>query len=142
MCAYNRLNGEPACANTHLLGDLLRGEWGFNGYVVSDCGAIDDIYRRHHFLKTAEEASALAVKKGTDLECGDSYRSLISAVKQGLISESEIDQALKRLFTARFRLGMFDPPEMVPYAQIPFSANDSAAHRQLSLRRHGNPSCC
>src|SRR6266511_2080231 len=133
MCAYNRLNGEPACANTHLLGDVLRGEWGFKGYVVSDCGAIDDIYQRHHFLKTAEEASALAVKRGTDLECGDSYRSLVRAVKQGLISESEIDQALKRLFTARFRLGMFDPPEMVPYAQIPFSANDSAAHRQLSL---------
>src|SRR6266513_2053209 len=69
MCAYNRLNGEPACANTHLLGDVLRGEWGFNGYVVSDCGAIDDIYQRHHFLKSAAEASALAVKRGTDLEC-------------------------------------------------------------------------
>lgn len=133
MCAYNRLNGEPACANTNLLGEVLRGEWGFDGYVVSDCGAIDDIYRRHHFVKTAEEASALAVKRGTDLECGDSYKSLVNAVKQGLIAESEIDRALKRLFTARFRLGMFDPPEMVPYAQIPFSANDSAAHRQLSL---------
>jgi len=133
MCSYNRVNGEPACANTHLLGDLLRGEWGFNGYVVSDCGAIDDIYQRHHFLKSAEEASALAVKRGTDLECGDSYKSLVKAVKQGLISESEIDGALKRLFTARFRLGMFDPPELVPYAQIPFSANDSAEHRQLSL---------
>lgn len=133
MCAYNRLNGEPACANSHLLGDVLRGEWGFNGYVVSDCGAIDDIYQRHHFLKSAAEASALAVKRGTDLECGASYKSLVDAVKQGLISESEIDGALKRLFTARFRLGMFDPPEMVPYAQIPFSANDSSAHRQLSL---------
>src|SRR2546425_606818 len=133
MCAYNRLNGEPACANTHLLGDVLRAEWGFNGYVVSDCGAIDDIYQRHHFLKSASEASALAVKKGTDLECGASYKSLVDAVKQGLISESEIDGALKRLFKARFRLGMFDPPEMVPYAQIPFSANDSAEHRQLSL---------
>ncbi|PYS68878.1 MAG: glycosyl hydrolase, partial [Acidobacteria bacterium] len=133
MCAYNRVNGEPACASTHLLGDLLRGEWGFSGYVVSDCGAIDDIYKRHHFLKTAEEASALAVKRGTDLECGDSYKSLVNAVKQGLIAETEIDRAVKRLFTARFRLGMFDPPEMVPYAQIPFSANDSPAHRQLAL---------
>jgi beta-glucosidase len=133
MCAYNRINGEPACANTHLLGDLLRGEWGFDGYVVSDCGAIEDIYRRHQFVKTPEEASAVAVKKGTDLECGDTYRALVSAVKQGQISESEIDRALKRLFEARFRLGMFDPPEMVPYAKIPFSANDSIEHRRLAL---------
>jgi len=133
MCAYNRTNGEPCCANTHLLGDILRGEWGFKGYVVSDCGAIDDIFLRHHFVKTAEEASSLAVKRGTDLECGDSYKALVNAVKQGLISEAEIDRALKRLFEARFRLGMFDPPEMVPYAQIPFSQNDSPEHRQLSL---------
>jgi beta-glucosidase len=133
MCAYNRINGEPACANTHLLGDMLRGEWGFDGYVVSDCGAIDDIYKRHNFVKTAEEASALAVKRGTDLECGDSYKALVNAVKQGLISEGEINRALQRLFEARFRLGMFDPPSMVPYAKIPFSANDSAEHRQLAL---------
>ncbi|HJP90428.1 MAG TPA: glycoside hydrolase family 3 C-terminal domain-containing protein [Pyrinomonadaceae bacterium] len=133
MCAYNRTNGEPCCANTKLLSDILRGEWGFDGYVVSDCGAIDDIYQRHHFVKTAEEASALAVKRGTDLECGDSYKSLVNAVKQGLISEAEIDRALKRLFEARFRLGMFDPPSMVPYASIPFSENDSEEHRQLAL---------
>jgi beta-glucosidase len=133
MCAYNRTNGEPCCASTHLLGDILRGEWGFRGYVVSDCGAIDDIYRRHHFRNTAEEASALAVKRGTDLECGDSYKALVNAVKQGLIAEAEIDRALRRLFEARFRLGMFDPPEMVPYAKIPFSANDSNEHRQLAL---------
>ena len=133
MCAYNRINGEPACANTHLLGDMLRGEWGFDGYVVSDCGAIDDIYMRHNFVKTAEAASALAVKRGTDLECGDSYKALVNAVKQGLISEGEIDRALKRLFAIRFRLGMFDPPELVPYAKIPFSANDAPEHRQLAL---------
>ena len=133
MCAYNRTNGEPCCANTHLVGQILRSEWGFDGYVVSDCGAIDDIYKRHNFVKTAEEASALAVKRGTDLECGDSYKALVNAVKQGLISESEIDRALKRLFAARFRLGMFDPPELVPYSKIPFSANDSPAHRQLAL---------
>ena len=133
MCAYNRTNGEPCCANTHLLDDILRGEWGFQGYVVSDCGAIDDIYRRHQFRKTAEEASALAVKRGTDLECGDSYKALVKAVKQGLIAEAEVDRAVKRLFEARFRLGMFDPPEMVPYAKIPFSANDSTEHRQLAL---------
>ena len=76
MCAYNRINGEPACANTHLLDDMLRGQWGFGGYVVSDCGAIADIYQRHHFVKTAEEASAVALKRGTDLECGDTYRAL------------------------------------------------------------------
>src|SRR5215217_8018450 len=133
MCAYNRINGEPACANSHLLGDVLRGEWGFDGYVVSDCGAIDDIYKRHNFVKTAEAASALAVKRGTDLECGDSYKALVNAVKQGLISEGGIDRALKRLFAIRFRLGMFDPPELVPYSKIPFSANDSPEHRQLAL---------
>ncbi|HEY0378515.1 MAG TPA: glycoside hydrolase family 3 C-terminal domain-containing protein [Pyrinomonadaceae bacterium] len=133
MCAYNSINGEPACANTHLLGDLLRGEWGFDGYVVSDCGAIEDIYKRHQFVKTPEEASAVAVKRGTDLECGDTYRALVAAVKQGQVSEAELDRALKRLFEARFRLGMFDPPEMVPYAKIPFSANDSIEHRQLAL---------
>jgi beta-glucosidase len=133
MCAYNRINGEPACANTHLLDDILQGEWNFGGYVVSDCGAIEDIYLRHHFVKTAEEASAVAVKKGTHLECGDTYRALVAAVKQGLVSEAEIDHAVKRLFMARFRLGMFDPPEMVPYAKIPFSENDSPEHRRLAL---------
>src|SRR5687767_325789 len=133
MCAYNRTNGEPCCANTNLLGDILRGEWGFDGYVVSDCGAIDDIYQRHYFVKTAEEASAMAVRRGTDLECGNSYKSLVNAVQRGLISEAEIDRALKRLFEARFRLGMFDPPSIVPYANIPFSANDSEEHRQLAL---------
>lgn len=133
MCAYNRTNGEPCCASSQLLNDTLRRDWGFNGYVVSDCGAIDDIYKRHFFVKTAEEASALAVKRGTDLECGDSYKALVNAVKQGLISEAEIDRALKRLFDARFRLGMFDPPEMVPYTNIPFSKNDAPEHRQLAL---------
>jgi beta-glucosidase len=133
MCAYNRVNGEPACASTHLLEEMLRGRWGFSGYVVSDCGAIEDIYQRHHFVKTAEEASAVAVKRGTDLECGDTYRALVAAVKKGLISEAEIDRAVKRLFEARFRLGLFDPPELVPYAKIPFSENDSPAHRSLAL---------
>ena len=134
MCAYNRTNTEPCCTNKQLMTDILRGEWKFGGYVVSDCGAIDDIYLRHKYLKTEAEASALAVKAGTDLTCGSEYRSLIQAVKNGLISESEIDTSVKRLMTARFRLGMFDPPEMVRYAQIPFSENDSLAHRELSLQ--------
>ncbi|PWT96145.1 MAG: glucan 1,4-alpha-glucosidase [Blastocatellia bacterium] len=133
MCAYNRTNSEPACTNKELF-DYLRNKWRFGGYVVSDCGAIDDIYMRHHFLKTVGEASAAAVKTGTDLTCGREYRSLVQAVKDGLISEKEIDVAVKRLMLARFQLGMFDPPSMVPYARIPFSENDSEAHRQLALR--------
>src|SRR5438874_6441989 len=134
MCAYNRTNSEPCCANKTLMTDILRKEWGFNGYVVSDCGAIGDIWKGHHFAKSEAEASALAVKAGTDLACGGEYSSLIEAVKNGLISEAEIDVALKRLMTARFRLGMFDPPEMVAYARIPISENDTPAHRQLSLK--------
>jgi beta-glucosidase len=134
MCAYNRTNGEPCCANKKLMTDILRGEWGFGGYVVSDCGAVDDIYMRHHFVETEAQASALTVKAGTDLTCGKEYTSLIEAVRDGLITEAEIDTAVKRLMTARFRLGMFDPPEMVPYSRIPFSENDSQAHRELSLQ--------
>jgi beta-glucosidase len=132
MCAYNRVNGEPACSSNTLLRDILRGAWQFPGYVVSDCGAIDDIYRRHKVVPTAAEASAAAVKAGTDLECGGSYKALGQAVKAGLISEQEIDVALKRLFTARFKLGMFDPPSAVRYAQIPISTLDSAEHRALA----------
>ena len=133
MCAYNSVDGQPACANPRLLDEILRKQWGFQGYVVSDCGAIDDIYRRHKFVPTAPEGVALAVKAGTDLTCGTEYTNLLPAVRSGLISESEIDVSLKRLLRARFRLGMFDPPEMVKYAQIPYSVNDSQAHRELAL---------
>ncbi len=134
MCAYNRTNEEPCCANKRLMTDILRGEWGFDGYVVSDCGAIQDIWKGHKFANNETEASVLAVRAGTDLTCGSEYATLVDAVKQGLISEKEIDTAVKRLMTARFRLGMFDPPEMVPYAQIPFSQNDTPQHRQLALK--------
>jgi beta-glucosidase len=134
MCAYNRTNSEPCCANKRLMMEILRGEWNFGGYVVSDCGAITDIWKGHRFAKSEAEASALAVKAGTDLACGSEYASLIQAVKNNLISEAEIDTALKRLMTARFRLGMFDPPEMVPFTRIPYSENDSATHRALSLK--------
>ena len=134
MCAYNRTNSEPCCASKSLLMDILRGEWGFDGYVVSDCGAIRDIWEGHKTVKTEAEASALAVRAGTDLTCGGEYVTLIDAVKNGLITEAEIDKSLKRLMTARFRLGMFDPPEMVAYARIPFSQNDTPQHRQLALR--------
>ena len=143
MCAYNRVNGEPACANTFLLKDQLRGAWKFNGYVVSDCDAIVDIFNGHHFTKSMPEAVAAAMKMGMDNECADfftkatsdsDYRPYVDAVKQGLLSEKDIDISLKRLFTARFRLGMFDPPEMVPYAQTPDSEIDSEAHRALALK--------
>ncbi|HXM13565.1 MAG TPA: glycoside hydrolase family 3 C-terminal domain-containing protein [Terriglobales bacterium] len=143
MCAYNRVNGEPACANTFLLKDQLRGAWKFNGYVVSDCDAIVDIFNGHHFTKSMAAAVAVAMKTGMDNECADfftkatsdsDYGPYVDAVKQGLLSEKDIDVSLKRLFTARFRLGMFDPPEMVPYAQTPDSEIDSEAHRALALK--------
>jgi beta-glucosidase len=134
MCAYNSVNGEPVCANKRMMTDILRDEWGFKGYVVSDCDAVKDIYEKHKFTKTQEEGVAVAVKAGADLTCGYEYRALIPAVKQGLISEAEIDRSVKRLLEARFRLGMFDPPEIVPYSRIPFEVNDSAAHRELALR--------
>ncbi|MBV9929295.1 MAG: glycoside hydrolase family 3 C-terminal domain-containing protein [Acidobacteria bacterium] len=133
MCAYNSLNGEPACANKKLF-DILRREWAFGGHVVSDCAAVEDIWKGHKFKPTEGEASAVAVKTGTDLTCGREYRSLVQAVKDGFITEAEIDVAVKRLMRTRFRLGLFDPPELVKYAQIPISENDTPAHRALSLR--------
>ena len=138
MGAYNRVNGEPACASPTLLQEILREEWGFGGpdgldaYVVSDCEAIRDIYEHHKVVSTAAEAAALAVKHGCDLNCGSTYPALLEAVKQGLISEAEIDLAVTRLFTARFRLGMFDPPEQVPFAQIPDEVIDSPQHQALA----------
>ncbi len=134
MGAYNRTNGEPCCASPTLLQQILREEWGFEGYVVSDCGAIADIHLHHKVVDTPEAAAALAVKTGCDLNCGRTYGALLKAVERGLLTETDIDLALTRLFTARFRLGMFDPPEMVPYAQIPHTVNDSPEHRQLALQ--------
>jgi len=134
MGAYNRTNGEPCCASPTLLDKILRKEWGFDGYVVSDCWAIGDIYKHHKVVATVEEAAALAVQAGCDLNCGEAFGALLAAVAQGLIAEETIDQAVQRLFTARFRLGLFDPPEMVPYTQIPFAVNDSPEHRALALQ--------
>ena len=133
MCAYNSVDGQPACANTRLLSDILRKEWGFKGYVVSDCGAIGDIYLNHKFSPNPNEGVAKAIKAGTDLNCGVEYGNLLSAVRAGLLKESEIDQSLKRLLVARFKLGMFDPPAMVKYARIPYSENDSPARRTLAI---------
>ena len=134
MGAYNRTNGEPCCASPTLLEQILRQEWGFDGYVVSDCEAIRDIFENHKVVATAEEAAALAVKNGCELNCGRVYAALLAAVEQGLIDEVVIDLAVQRLFKARFQLGMFDPPDRVPYAQIPFEMIDSPKHRALALR--------
>lgn len=134
MCSYNAVNGVPACADSYLLQDTLRQAWRFGGYITSDCGAIGDIALGHHYAPDLEHASAAAVSAGTDTDCGDEYATLVKAVHDGLIQESAIDTAVKRLFTARFRLGMFDPPGAVPFNSIPMSEDDSPAHRQLALR--------
>jgi beta-glucosidase len=138
MCAYNAIDGAPACANTMLLRDHLRNAWHFDGYVVSDCAAVADVFTGHHFAPDMAHAAAAAVRAGTDIECGfgkgQAYPALIDAVHQNLITEAEIDIAMRRLFTARFRLGMFDPPSSYAYGQIPFSENNSPQHRQLSLQ--------
>ncbi|MFZ1087107.1 MAG: glycoside hydrolase family 3 C-terminal domain-containing protein [Terracidiphilus sp.] len=143
MCAYNDVNGEPACANEFLLQDQLRGKWGFQGYVVSDCGAVIDIFHGHHFKPTQPEASAISLQRGMDNECVDwvtavkddhDYKAYLDAVKQGFLKESEIDTAVTRLFTARIKLGMFDPPEMVPYTKIDEKLLDSAAHRAMARK--------
>jgi beta-glucosidase len=135
MCAYNRFMGEACCGSGKLLKKILRDDWVFKGYVVSDCGAIEDIYLHHKITDSEAEAAALSIKSGTDLCCGKIYATaLIEAVNKGLLTEKEIDVSVKRLFTARFRLGMFDPPEMVKYSNIPIGENDSEEHRLLSLK--------
>jgi beta-glucosidase len=132
MCVYNSVNGTPGCASADLLQKRLRDEWGFQGYVVSDCGAVNDIYRNHKFASTLGGAAVAAVKAGTDLTCGTEYRTLVDEVKAGRITEAEIDRSLERLFVARVRLGVFDPKERVPYSKISISENDSSAHRLVA----------
>ena len=134
MGAYNRTNGEPCCASKTLLQDILRDEWGFEGYVVSDCGAICDIHEHHKITKNPPESAALAVRNGCELNCGAVYPSLVAAVQMGLIDEEKIDDAVGRLMTARFRLGMFDPPGQVPYSQIPPEIVNCERHRSLALQ--------
>ncbi|HEV2174798.1 MAG TPA: glycoside hydrolase family 3 N-terminal domain-containing protein, partial [Nitrospira sp.] len=142
MCAYNSINGQPACVNEFLLDDQLRGKWHFQGYVVSDCEAVVNIFRDHHFTKTQAEASALALQRGMDNECIDfgkvtddhDYKPYYDAYKQGILKESDIDKALVRLYTARMKLGMFDPPEMVPYTKIDEKELDSPEHRAMALK--------
>ena len=134
MCAYNAINGEPACANTYLLQKTLRDDWKFQGFVTSDCGAVEDFVPGHHFSADLEHAAASAVRAGTDTTCGDEYVTLVKAVGDGLIKESELDIALERLFTARFRLGLFDAPGTGPYRDIPASQIDSPEHRRVGLQ--------
>ena len=134
MCAYNAIDGAPACASTMLLEKHLRDDWGFNGYTVSDCDAVGDIASGHHFAASPEEAAADAVKAATDLDCGRTYGALTKAVDEHLLAEADIDTAVVRLFTARMRLGMFDPPAAVPFNAIPYSEVNSAAHRGLALQ--------
>ena len=133
MSAYNAVNGVPAPASKFLLTDVLRKRWGFEGQVVSDCGAIDDVWERHRYVATKEQASAISVKAGTDIECGGAYAALVGAVNQGLIKESEIDVALKHVLKARFKLGLFDKPDRCAYLRIPASENNTPAHGKLSL---------
>jgi beta-glucosidase len=143
MCAYNSINGQPACVNEFLLLDQLRDKWGFKGYVVSDCGAVRNVFDGHHFAPTQPEASAISLKRGMDNECIDfvakvkdnhDYAPYIDAVNQDLLKESDIDLALKRLFTARIKLGMFDPPEMVPFSKIDEKLLDGPGHRAMALK--------
>src|SRR5471032_1979373 len=126
MCAYNRVNGQPACASDFLLTELLRNAWHFTGYVTSDCGAIRDIYQGHHFTTTLAEAAAVSLKHGVDTDCADfgegpeaGAKAYSDAIAQGLVPQSVMDESLKRLFTARIKLGMFDPAVASPYAKIP-----------------------
>ena len=132
MGAYNRVYGTPACASDLLMKEILRKKWGFKGYVVSDCWAVSDFCNFHKFVPTAEKAAALAVKAGTDLSCGPEYGTLLEAVRLGYITENELNVSVKRLFEARFRLGMFDPPANVKYASILQNDYNTQANRSLA----------
>ncbi len=132
MCAYNRTNGDPCCSHNFLIDDVLRGEWGFKGHVVSDCGAVEDLYTGHKVTGSLMAASALAVKSGVNLDCGTEYKTLVEAVKQGLITEKEIDEALAVLLQTRFKLGMFDPAGKNPYDKLSPDVINSEAHRKLA----------
>ncbi len=139
MCAYNRFEGQPCCSSDKLLVDILRNSWGYDDILLSDCGAIDDFWRkdtrtpRHETHENAASASADAVRHGTDLECGGSYRALQKAVEEGLLTEADLDVSLRRLFRGRFELGMFDPDDRVPYAAIPYSVVESPEHVAQAL---------
>lgn len=133
MGAYNRVNGEPACGSPTLLQKILREDWQFEGHVVSDCWAICDFHMHHKVTSTPQESAALAIQSGSDLNCGKTFASLLSAVQLGLVAEEEIDQAVTRLMMTRFKLGMFNPQEQVSYANIPYEVNDQDSHHALAI---------
>ena len=134
MGAYNRFRGESCSGHDFLLNKLLRDSWGFEGYVVSDCGAVRDIETGHHIAKSKPEAAAIGVKGGCDLNCGSYYKSLGEAVKEGFITEEQIDVALRRILMARFKMGMFDPEEVVPYSKIPAEIVCSDVNTELARK--------
>ena len=135
MCAYNRLDDLPCCGSSPLLNEILRDEWGFDGYVVSDCWAIVDFFEdgHHEVVETPAEAAAMAFNNGTDVNCGSVSPNLAKAVQEGLITEDQINVAVKRLLLARFKMGQFDSDELVPFSSIPYSVVDSKEHQQLAL---------
>ena len=133
MCAYNRFLGDPCCGSSLLLQKILRDEWGFTGYVTSDCGAIGDIYKGHKVAADAAQAAAMSIGAGTDLNCSFGDAAPYEAVKQGLLSEKKLDESISRLLRARFMLGMFDPPDQVPYTKISMEVVGSRAHQDLAL---------
>lgn len=133
MGAYNRVNGEPACGSKTLLTDILRGDWQFEGHVVSDCWAIKDFHEYHKVTETVEESVAMALANGCDLNCGHLFLNLIEAVEQGLVTEEQIDTAVVRLMETRMKLGMFDAPENVPFNEIPYEVNDCEEHRAFAI---------
>ena len=136
MCAYNAIDGAPACASALLLNEVLRGDWRFKGFVTSDCGAVDDFFEKtaHQYSPDKEHAAATAVLRGTDTNCGNTYAALPDAIRHGLLKEADLDRTLERLFVARIKLGLFDPLDKQPYAQIPFSENRSRQHLALSKK--------
>ena len=140
MCAYNRYNGKPCCGSENLMMDILRNQWNFKGYVTSDCGAVTDFWKTHKTFTNEKNSSVRAVMSGTDLECGEfwnqfwNYKSLNAAVKEGLIDEKKLDESVARLFTIRFRLGMFDPQDKVPFSTIPYSNLKSKSHEEHALK--------
>jgi beta-glucosidase len=141
MCAYNAVDGKPACAQPMLLDEHLRRDWRFKGYVVSDCGAASDISLNHHYSPTMEEGMAAAVKAGMDIICAwpqqqiaTERAAVLKAAQKGLLSKADIDRAVTRLFTWRMKLGMFDPPESLPFSKITIADNDTETHRQLALK--------
>ena len=136
MCSYNAVDGVPACGSNMLLGEVLRGYWRFQGFVTSDCGAIGDFYESygHRYSADAAAGSAAGILAGTDTDCGTEYLKLTDAVHKGLLTEAQLDVSLKRLFTARMKLGMFDPPQQVPLSSIPYSEVGSPEHATLALR--------